>query len=540
MTFAYRERPQRPSQPCWPLGASAAVIAALLLSSCGDDDSAAAEDSDEERVFVAPTGTTNILNPQFIQSPAVTLVGQSMLEPLVRITDDYEVIPWLARDWDISDDGLEVTLHLEEGVQWHDGEPFTASDVKFNFDELFELNTLGVEFIDAIGSVETLDEATVQITLIEPYGALLEALALQFILPQHLYEGTEYLQNPANMEPVGTGPFTFDLHEDGDRIEVIANGDYWKGDVQVDRVIFTNTTDANARDLSLLAGDIDRVGSFGRTRLGEIENHPQLHTTTRGNLPQQVMFNFNADREELSDPALRQLVYAAIDKEVLVETALPGTSHLPHSIYPPAMEWASSPNVDLVEDFPRDVDAINDALDDAGHPRQADGHRFTLDIYYLSVLADAHNVAEVMQSSLEDVGIRLNLEGYDPNVYTELVYHDREFDLAIQITTASSDPSLGLGLWYTCNENNIAARNPSGVCDDSIDSAARQSLLSFEQQERTEHLRQFEERAAEIMISAPLAHLDQVTVYNTERWQGHDFADGLVAGDWLDVTPANN
>ncbi|GAA1804718.1 ABC transporter substrate-binding protein [Nesterenkonia flava] len=515
-------------------------IAALTLSSCGGGGAATADDSGPERVFVAPTGTTNMLNPQFIQSPAVTLVGQSMLEPLVRITDDYEVVPWLARDWSISADGLEVTLHLEEGITWHDGEPFTAEDVKFNIDELFALDTLGAEFIDVIAEVDAVDDHTVHLTMHEPYGALLEALALQYILPKHIYEGTEYLQNPANMEPVGTGPFIFDLHEDGDRIEVVRNEDYWKGDVQVDRVIFTNTTDANARDMALLAGDIDRVGSFGRTRLNEIENQPTLQTTIRGNLPQQVMFNFNADREELSDPAVRQLIYAAIDKEVLTETALPGTSHLPHSVFPPAMDWASHPDVDLLELFPRDVDAINTALDEAGYPRQDDGYRFTLDIFYLSVLADAHNAAEVMQSSLDDVGIRLNLQGYDPNVYTDLVYHQRDFDLAIQITTASSDPSLGLALWYTCNEENIAARNPSGVCDEALDTAAREALLSFDEQERAAHLHAFEERAAEIMISAPLAHLDQVTVYNTARWQGHDFADGLVGGDWLDVVPTDN
>ena len=517
--------------------AALTAIIALVLTACGGGSDGEANGG-EERVFVAATGTTNMLNPQFIQSPAVTLVGESMLEPLVRITDDYELVPWLAHDWKISDDGTEITLHLEKGVEWHDGEPFTSEDVQFNFEELFELDTLGADFVETIGEVETPDEHTVVIHMEEPYGALMEALSLQFVLPKHIYEGTGYLENEANMEPVGTGPFVFDLHEDGDRIEVVSNGEYWQGDVQVDRVIFTNTTDANARDLALLAGEIDRVGSFARTRLGEIERDPHLETTTRGNLPQQVMFNYNADREELSDPEVRQLIYAAIDKEAMTQTALPGTSHLPHSIFPPVMDWASSPEVDLMEQYPREVDAINEALDDAGFPVGDDGYRFTLDVYYLSVLADAHSAAEVMQSSLDEVGIRLNLEGHDPNVYTDLVYHERDFDLAIQISTASTDPSLGLAVWYTCNPEDLAARNPSGVCDDEIDSAAHNALLSFEEEERASYLREFEERAAEVMISAPLAHLDQVTVYNTSRWQGHEYTEGPVAGDWLDVEPA--
>ncbi|GAA1804708.1 ABC transporter substrate-binding protein [Nesterenkonia flava] len=515
---------------------SAAAVAALIITACGETQG----DDDGDRIFISSTGTLPMLNPQFVTSPAVQQVGSSMLEPLVRITDEFEVVPWLAHDWTVSDDGLEVTFHLEEGVQWHDGEPFTAADVKFNFEEIMPLDSLGADFVGTIESVETPDDYTVVLRLSEPYGALLESLSLQFLLPRHVYEGTEYLENPANNAPVGTGPLVFEEFVDADRVEARGNDNYWKGEVQVDRVIFPIMTDPNASDLAMLSGEIDQRGGIVATRVEEFQAHPDIELTLRGNLPQQVVLMFNADSEELAGPEVRRLVYSAIDKNQVVDTALPETSTVPEGVFPESLGWARSPHVNFTEDFAYDVEEINRRFDELGLTAGGDGYRFSVDVHYMSPLADAAAVAEVMQSTLAEVGIRVELIGLETNVYTEKVYEQRDFDTAIQIATLSTDPSLGITRWYTCNPEKVAARNPSGVCDEEIDDAARRAILTPGQEERGQHLQRFEEAAAEAMIAAPIVFVSQINAYNTANWEGHDFASGLNGQDWTLLKPVED
>lgn len=513
---------------------SAAAAAAALVFALAGCSSAGSED---ENVFVAATGALPHLNPQMVSSPSVQQVGSAMLEPLVRMTDDYELVPWLAKDWEISGDGLTVTLNLQEGVTWHDGEPFTAADVKFNFEEIMELQAFGADAVDAMDSVEAPDDHTVVLHMAEPYGPLLPVLTLQFLLPEHVYEGTNHVDNPANRKPVGTGPMKFESFSAGDRVVLVGNGDYWGGDVAVDRAVFPVTTDPNARDLALLAGEMDWAGYVGTSKKDQIEADPDLATTKRGTLPQQVVFSMNTQNPVLADADVRRLVYSAIDRSRVVKTALPGTSSEPEGIYPPATGWPKSPDVDFTEQFAYDVAKIKRELDAAGHPEKANGWRFAIDVHYMSSLPDAAAVAQVMKSTMAKVGIKLNLQGMDTNVFTEKVYAKGDFDTAIVISTASTDPSLGITRWYTCNPDNTAAKNPSRHCDDRLDEAADGALHSSNRDERVEYLHQVEERAAEIMVSAPIVFNRAMTVYNTSRWKGVEDDRHITGHNWLPMTP---
>src|SRR5690625_3256776 len=111
------------------------AAAALLVAACGGngargDNSAVNEgnggtgEGGPERVYIeAIVGDPSVLNPQFGGGPIPIRIGMAMMEPLVGITDEYEIVPVLAKEWDISEDGLTITFELQEGVEWHDGEP---------------------------------------------------------------------------------------------------------------------------------------------------------------------------------------------------------------------------------------------------------------------------------------------------------------------------------------------------------------------------------------------------------------------------------
>ncbi|MDR5710574.1 ABC transporter substrate-binding protein [Nesterenkonia flava] len=514
----------------------AAVLgaASLAVTSCGG--SAGGE---EEAVFVQAVGTLPHLNPQFFVSPAVRLVGGSMMEPLVKITNDYDVVPWLAQDWELSDDGLEMTLHLQEDVQWHDGEPFTSEDVKFNLEEVIEFQYIAGKAAASIDSVEAPDEHTVVVHFNEPYGPFLQVLALQFMVPKHIYEGTDFLTHDANSAPVGTGPMVFDSFAEEEHVEVVKNENYWAGDVSIDRMIFPVFTDTTARDLALLSGELDR-SDVDSSQLPEVEADPALGVNTNGTMPWHVFFNMNAQVEELSDPKVRQLVYSAIDRERIHEAAVPNNSDLAESIYPDAVDWAHSPNVNYLEDFPYDVDAINEGLDEAGYPVQSNGCRFDLELTYMATLADARSISEVIQSSMDEVGICVDLNGIETRLYMEQVYEEGNFDITVLVGTTETDPSLGITIWHECNEERVMSRNPSGICDEEIDALAEQAIRSVDQEARGQALQQLEERAAEVMISAPIVHLWGLAAFNDAKWEGADLPARVVPINWHEISPTSS
>lgn len=513
------------------------VIAVTLAVGLGLSGCTSAGGAGVENKLVVATGTLPGLNPMFVVSPSVQQVGSSMLEALVHITDDYKIKPWLAKSWEFSDDGTTVTFHLRDNVKWHDGKDFTSADVKFTMGEIVPLQSAGAAISERLESVETPDDTTVVMHFKKPYGPLLPALALQFILPKHLYEGTNYLKNPANNAPVGTGPMKFESFTQNKNVVVVKNPDYWGGDVKVDKIVFSITTDPNARDLALLAGDIDLAGYVGTSKIDEIRANPDLATTKKGSMPQQIILMMNSKNPVLKNPELRRLVYSAINKKQVTKRALPGTSTVPHGMSPPSVEWAADPGTDYAEEFPYDVDAINKALDAAGYPRKNNGNRFTLDVHYYSSIPDAAAVAAVMKSSMGRVGINLNLKAQDTNVYGEQVYSQRDYDMAIVPSTVSTDPSIGITRWYTCNPDHDAAKNPSGVCDPQIQQAAAGALGSLDKKDRAKYFHTMQHRVSKLLMCAPIVYTTATTVYNKTRWNGLADPVYAIGSAWLRLSP---
>lgn len=496
------------------------AVALLGLSACagggGDGGDAGGERVYIQAISEEPTG----FNGQVTSGLSPTMFSAQIFDNLVRISDRYELEPGLAEDWELSEDGVTLTLMLRDDVTWHDGEPFTADDVKFNLEEIVELQTFGAPLANRIDSVDVPDDHTVVVNLSEPYGPLLESLAIQFIIPQHLYEGTDYITNPANMAPIGTGPMMFESYSSGEEVIFVKNPDYWEGEPQVDRAVYPIMTDANTRALALFAGEVDET-TIDPSQQDQVAEDDNLELRTDGSFPQLVSIMFNAQSEPLQDPTVRSLVFAALDREAITDTALSGLGEAAQGFFPEALDWARDTSIDFDEDFPHDLDQINADLDAAGFPVGDDGYRFTLNVQYISALSEVAATAELAKSQLADVGIDLDLNGSASAVFTERVYTTSDFDLAFLRSTIGADPTIGIARWYTCNEQKAAASNPSGICDSEIDAAAEGAATSVDRETRAEYFRDMQQRARELMYYAPVAWFNGAfTTVNTSRWDG--------------------
>ncbi|MEV1128751.1 ABC transporter substrate-binding protein [Agromyces sp. NPDC049794] len=528
-------------------GALALILAsALAVTACtGDTGGGATEKADDgvERIYVQAVGGDPVtfgMNAQFSSAPISQLMSAQMMDTLVMLSDDYQLTPGLAERWELSDDGLELTLELREGVTWHDGEPFTAEDVKFNFDEIVPLQVYGGPLAERIESTEITDDTTVVVSLSAPYGPLLEAVAMQFMIPKHIYEGTDYLSNPANNEPVGTGPFMFESYSSGEQVTMVRNPDYWGGDIEVDRLVYTTLPDANTRAVSLFAGEIDQA-AINPAEQERVTDDPNTELLDGGLFGQVVVAMFNTQSPYLQDAKVRAAIFSALDRQEIADTALSGLAEPANGFFPDSIDWAVNPDVDFDKRFPRDIKSIEKTLDEAGFPRGADGTRFTLRLNYITPLTEVGATVELAQSMLSEVGIATEVLGTSGAIFNEQTYTNSDFDMAFLRTSLGPDPSVGITRWYVCNPNKLAASNPSGICDAEIDEAADAALATTDQKVRGEALKDLQERAEELMFYGTLAwYYGANGTVNTTRWDGQNERPPMTSRmPWLEMTPVD-
>ena len=517
---------------------AALASAALLVAGCSS--SAAPTESAKPAtpsVYIDAIVADPIsFNPQITNSPVTLAFGVAVFDPLVYIDDESEIHPMLAKSWKFSDDKRTLTFELEEGVTWHDGEPFTSEDVKFNFDEIMAFQTYGASLVKSIDSVEAPDDTTVVLKLNSEFGPFLETLSQQVIIPKHLYEGTDYVTNPANMAPIGTGPMKFESFSSCAEVILVKNEDYWRGDVKVDKAIYPVMADTNTRALALISGELDKA-TIDASQLDQIEGKPELAHLEEGYFAQAVVVEMNTKNEYLADPAVRALVFSALDRQAFADVAIAGYGEPADGFFPSTMAWAKDESIDFDKDFPHDVKAINKGLDKAGFPVGADGVRFTLNVKFIQELTDTVAMASQAKSMLADVGIGVNLEAVTSAIFTDQIYVQNNFDLAFLRTTVSADPGLGISRWYACNPDHMSARNPSGICDPEIDAAVAGANSTTVREERGEHFRDMQQRAKDLIFFAPLVWTNAgFPTVNTTRWDGlTELAEGTPSGNlnWL-------
>ncbi len=394
-------------------GALIATIAlAGSLAAC--TTAAPAEEVDEEVTFVFPLPADPVtLNPALSPTPAVQVPASALFEPLIRITNEYELVPALAESWEVSDDGLEYTFNLRPDVTWHDGESFDADDVKFNFENIMELTSGGGVIAGALKGVEIVDDLTAVVSLQRPVGAFIEILTGQKILPEHLLADGDIVTSDYNLNPVGTGPFQFESFTTGQSLIVAKYDGYWRETGDVDKVVFPIMTDANARAAVTQSGEVDGMFApfLGTTAIVEVLKDPLLvWENDHAGMQTIIHMNFNTDNEILANVDVRKAIYTAIDRKGISERALSGVTTEPLSMMPAGVTWAADPSVDYRKIFPYDPKDAAAELDRLGYPEGGNGERFALSLTVSAESQTAIAAAELMKSTLGEIGVTINLE----------------------------------------------------------------------------------------------------------------------------------
>jgi peptide/nickel transport system substrate-binding protein len=324
----------------------------------------------------------------------------------------------LAESWEISEDGTEYTFTLQDGVTWHDGEAFTADDVKFTIELAKDPDSaswIGAKFVD-VESVEVVDDTTVTLTLSQPNAAILDALTFLVMLPEHELADIA----PADLvqsdwwstNPIGTGPFKWADYAPGEYVQLDAYEDYWRGRPQLDSLINRYFPEAGSSVIALRSGEIqftyltsDEAASMeGEEGLGILSGPAQVAN----------YLGFDLTEERFQDPAIRQAFMYAIDRAVIVEQLYGGGATVL------ACSFTNEQYIpDDVEAYEYNVDQARQLLDEAGWEDVNGGEPIEIVTYYEDQLSN--DVLVTIQQFLSDAGIQVELRFVDVPTFNELM-----------------------------------------------------------------------------------------------------------------------
>ena len=398
------------------LGAALAFQAAQTLPFARVAFARGAARGEGGTLVYARAGDPDNLDPA-LQGPD-TIATQQIFESLVTFDGaTTDIRPSLARSWEVAPDGLTYWFKLRQGVRFHDGTPFDAVAVKWNFDRWqyednpyhkgnFQYWQYVAGFNETIRNVDVVDSETIQISLNRIHGPFLLNLALfafGFFSPTALERDYE----AALRHPIGTGPFRFVARVPGDRVELERNDDYWGDRASLDRVVIRTLPDNGARYLALRGGSVDMIeGPNGddvvtarRDRGLSIILRPALNVGYIG---------FNLKAKPFDDLRVRRAVGAAIDRPSIVSALYGSTAQVASQLVPPSMlGWNAE-----VKGPQFDPARARALLAEAGL-----SGGFATDFWYMPVnrpyMPESKAIGEAIASDLGKVGIRVTLKTED-------------------------------------------------------------------------------------------------------------------------------
>lgn len=438
-------------------------------------------------------GEPTSANPLLETGSETGTLAAHLFDSLVEQDLDFNVRPRGAEKWQISPDGKTYTFWLSKTATFSDGKPVTSADAKWTLETAADVHPrIGRTLKGLIERIDTPDAHTMILRLREPFAPLLGLLAGSgsnpMILPKHVFgDGKELKTHPANLKPVGSGPYRIKQWVRGSHIELERNPTYHRAPrPYLDRVILQFLPDASSRWLALEKGEVDYL-SFYMVPLEQVAKakaNPNLVVEERGGEASGVVVELimNTRTPWFSKGEARQAIASAIDRKRLIETAFLGLGKPAASI----MHSGLKPfYTNQLPAYSYDVEKANRLLDAAGFPKKADGTRFKLRLVWATGREVETAAAEVIRNQLKQVGVDVELQKLDRAAAIDRVYIKWDFDAAVWSLATGPDPTLGVTRSYhTKRIQKIAFANASGYSNPEADKLMDIEYLQPNEKER--------------------------------------------------------
>ena len=369
---------------------------------------ATAADASEPTTLVYGSHDYTRINPAMDEHGEINIL---LFNGLTAHDGSNNVIPGLASSWEFDAEACTYTFHLEQNVRWHDGEPFTAEDVKFTIEAIMdpENGSENAPNFEDVLSIEIPDDYTVIFRLAAPNVAFLDYMTMS-ILPMHLLEGQDFQTSDFFRAPVGTGPYKLDSWDEGQAIVLQKNEDYFKAPANIDTIIFKIVSDDNAKAMQMQSGELDLalLTPKDSENFLDKEGYTVYNMTTsdyRG-----ILFNFNNPYWTENRDIIPAVCYA-LDRQAILDAVVLGHGDI---AYGPLQRNVY--NNEDVEHYDYSPEMAKKVLEDAGCTMGANGfyERNGQEIgFVISIGAGDQvriDIAQAAAQQLRQVGINCTVE----------------------------------------------------------------------------------------------------------------------------------
>lgn len=448
-----------------------------------------------ENTLVYGSGDYTRINPAMDEHGEINTL---IFDGLTAHDGENQVVPGLADSWEYDEENYTYTFHLEEGVHWHDGEEFTAEDVKFTIEAIKdpENGSENAPNYEEVEEITVLDKNTISFKLEAPNAAFLDYMTMP-ILPEHLLRGEDFQESEFFRHPIGTGAYQFQSWEEGQAIILVKNPDYFKGAAKIDQVIFKIVPEDHAKSLQMAAGELDLAilpPKYAEEFDGK-EGYCRYNMKTsdyRG-----ILFNFQNPYWQKNRDLIPAVCYG-IDRQMIVDTILLGQG-MP--AYGPLQQ--NKYNNAQVEHYDYNPEKAKKILESAGFEMQEDGYYYRDGEkagFVISVGAGDQARIDMANAAAQ----QLNEIGMD--VRTEIcVQADWKGQMAYLI---------GWGSPFDADDHTYKvfgsgnAANYSGYSNPLVDRYLIQARQSEDEAVRTEAYAQFQEELAKDPAYAFICYID--------------------------------
>ena len=365
----------------------------------------------------------------------------AMLNPIydpLYVIDVNETRYYLADSYEVSEDGMQITVKLKEGLKWHDGEAITADDMIFTMDVCSDTNngaggTNIVILNDQPVKYEKVDDLTVKVTLPMASASYADLLGGLTLIPEHVFEGNPSVVSAgeANMKGIGSGPYKVTEFKQDEYLLLEKYEDYYMGAPSIDKVTFRIISDLSAQEVALMNGEVNFMELANAPAVAKYEADPNF-TVVKYPEGRVNYLAVNKFCETVQDPKVVEAVFAALNRDEIIAGAYgDGMAESANSIFSNVNTFYDP----SVEGYTQDVEKAKQLVKETGLDSK------TLTLYFNSERVYMKESAQIIQQQLKNVGINLEVIPLESAGFFEKVFGtDGDYEFYLNGYGAVGDP----------------------------------------------------------------------------------------------------
>lgn len=511
-------------------------------------------------VYGISTSPSGVFNPTLTDSTYDDAVCSLVYTSLLKLDEEQNLKPYLAKEYTVSEDQKMITFTLEDNVIWSDGETLTAKDVAFTFNALgnkdydgeygsYVSKIKGAEEYkegktDSISGITTPDEKTISIEFTEPYGPGLTNLGTMGIIPEHIWANipmNEWRKNTeALAKPVGNGPFKLESFTDGQDVRFVRNDSFFGEKAKTDKIVYkVISEDTVMADLKNGTIDLAAVSNLKKDDLKELEKEGFKLYRHANNLFQYMGLNYR--NPIFQEQKVREAIITAIDRKNMVEKLIEGNGEVKNT---PMLSssWAYPKDAEL-KTYDYSVENAKKLLEEAGYilkdgvmtNEKGEKLSFSLDVPLGNSIRE--QAAQIIQANLKEVGINVELNKMEFPALMEKVVANHDFDMYMMGNNLGADPDL-TAYWSKAavsDKKGDMAWNISGFTTPELDKILEEGAGTTDIEKRKEAYKKF---AVYMNEQLPWAYLfeQNIIIATNSKLEGFSpsvFRDFSDAENWV-------